>query len=166
MTPIRELFIVRHAKSSWDYDNISDIDRPLKLKGIRNAYEMARRMKIDRNLPQSFISSPANRALHTAIIFLSVFELPFSNLVIDKRLYGYGKNEIMEVIKSQNNDILKLMIFGHNPDFSEIARTFAGNQSIELTTCGIAVFEFKCKSWSEISASNVTFEFHDFPGRI
>jgi len=166
MAVIREIFLVRHAKSSWDYENISDVDRPLKLKGIRNAYEMARRLKIERNLPQFFISSPANRALHTAIIFLSVFEIPYSKLTVDKRLYGYGRKEIIDMVKSQPDDITKLMIFGHNTDFTEIARNFATNPVVEIPTCGIAIYEFKCKTWSEISGSNVNYEFLDFPGRV
>jgi phosphohistidine phosphatase SixA len=91
----KELFIVRHAKSSWDLENISDIDRPLSLRGIRNAYEMARHLKIERNIPELFISSPANRALHTATIFLNVFELLFDKLKIDNRLYGLGVHDIL-----------------------------------------------------------------------
>jgi len=166
MALIKEIFLVRHAKSSWDYENISDIDRHLKLKGIRNAYEMARRLKIERNLPEAFICSPANRALHTAIIFLSVFEIPYNKLTIDKRLYGYGKHEILELVKSQDDNIHKLMIFGHNPDFTEIARIFATDPVDELPTTGIAIFEFKCRKWSEISGSNVTYELFDFPGRV
>ena len=66
------LHVVRHAKSSWDYDGIADIDRTLKSKGIRSAYEISRKMKLSQQLPQLIISSPAIRALHTAVIFARV----------------------------------------------------------------------------------------------
>ena len=163
MSFIKTLYIVRHGKSSWDYENISDIDRPLKLRGIRNAYEMARRLKIDCNVPELFISSPANRALHTASIFLNVYELSYSNLQVDERLYGSGLSEILEVVKSQHPTVNKLMIFGHNPDFSELASTFAKNSFVNLPTCGIAIFEFKCSLWEEISKENLENEYYDFP---
>ncbi|MBA7523949.1 hypothetical protein ES705_16086 [subsurface metagenome] len=163
MSSKKTLYIVRHAKSSWDYENISDVDRPLKLRGIRNAYEMARRLKIDCKVPEIFISSPANRALHTASIFLNVYELPYYKLKIDERLYGHRTSEILELVKSQSSDIDKMMIFGHNPDFSELARTFAKKPSIELPTCGIAIFDYKCANWNEISRENMTKEYYDFP---
>ncbi len=165
MSEKKEIFIVRHGKSSWEMNDISDIDRPLKLRGIRNAYEMARRLKIERKVPQVFISSPANRALHTAIIFLTVFELPYNKLIIDKRLYGNGLKEILDLIKSQPDDFSKLMIFGHNPDFTELVRKYAKSTIFEIPTCGIAKFDFRCEKWSKIGKEAVISEFLDFPGK-
>lgn len=159
----KKLYVVRHAKSSWDYENISDIDRPLKLRGIRNAYEMARRLKIERNIPNTFISSPANRALHTAGIFINVFESSYENLRVDERLYGNGVDAILELIYSQPSNINKLAIFGHNPDFSLVARNFAKKPIFELPTCGMAILTFDCKNWSEIGKGNLITEFFDFP---
>jgi phosphohistidine phosphatase len=163
MSFTKTLYFVRHGKSSWDYENISDIDRPLKIRGIRNSYEMARRLKIDCNVPELFISSPAIRALHTASIFLNVYELSYGNLQVDERLYGNGLNEIQQVVKSQHPTVNKLMIFGHNPDFSELASTFTKKSFVDLPTCGIAIFEFKCSLWEEISKENVENEYFDFP---
>lgn len=165
MSEKKELFIVRHGKSSWDMPDISDIDRPLKLRGIRNAYEMARRLKIERKVPDAFISSPANRALHTAIIFLNVFELPYSQLTIDEHLYGKGLKEIEDLIKNQPDDLNRLMIFGHNPDFTELARKYAKNTIFEMPTCSIAQICFECDKWSEIGRETVISEFLDFPGK-
>jgi phosphohistidine phosphatase len=159
----KELFIVRHAKSSWDIENISDIDRPLSLRGIRNAYEMARRLKIERNVPEVFISSPANRALHTAAIFVTVFELQYEKLRIDTRLYGHCMPDMVDILASQPADIRKIMIFGHNPDLTEFARLFAKKPIFDLPTCGLVQFTFNCKNWSEIGKESLTSEFMDFP---
>jgi phosphohistidine phosphatase len=126
---------------------------------------MARRLKIDCNVPELFISSPANRALHTASIFLNVYELSYSNLQVDERLYGCGYKEILKVVKSQHPTINKLMIFGHNPDFSELASTFAKNTFADLPTCGIAIFEFNCSNWEDISKKNMENEYFDFPNK-
>lgn len=163
MSSKKKLYIIRHAKSSWDYENISDIDRPLKLRGIRNAYEMARRLKIERSIPNTFISSPANRAMHTANIFINVFEISHENLKIDHRLYGNGLDAIIELIQAQPSNINKLAIFGHNPDFSLVARYFAKNPIYELPTCGVAIFTFDCKDWKEIGKGNQVAELFDFP---
>jgi phosphohistidine phosphatase len=124
---------------------------------------MARRRKIERDIPEYFLASPANRALHTASIFLRVFELPYKMLAVDERLYGGGTGEIIKAISDQDDAINKMMIFGHNPDFSELARTFAKNMVFELPTCGLAKFTFKCQKWSEISRAAQIEEYFDFP---
>jgi phosphohistidine phosphatase len=159
----KELFIVRHAKSSWDLDNISDIDRPLSLRGIRNAYEMARRLKIDRNIPELFISSPANRALHTATIFINVFELGYTRLKIDSRFYEHGAKDIIAIINEQPPEVNKIMIFGHNPDFTELARIYSKNPLLEIPTCGVVLLKFDCSGWTDIGKEYLVSENMDSP---
>lgn len=163
MSKEKILFIVRHAKSSWDIEDISDVDRPLKLRGIRDAYEMARRLKINRIYPQYFITSPANRAIHTANIFMTVFEADYSNFSIDSRFYSQGKKKILEVIRSQPSSIGSLIIFGHNPDFSELVREFAHESFFELPTCGVAIFKFTSDTWEGIKKGNLKSEYFDYP---
>ena len=77
---MKTLYIVRHGKSSWDYDNIKDIDRPLKEKGILDADEMAGRLRDMGRKPERIISSPATRALHTATIFQRILQVPGDEL--------------------------------------------------------------------------------------
>lgn len=159
----RILFIVRHAKSSWEYDNASDIDRPLKPKGIRDAYEVARKMKLERIMPDLLISSPAIRALHTATIFLRVFELKFQQLSIDERLYGSGVGVIKKIIGEQDANHNQLMLFGHNPDFSELAAALTGKAYIDLPTCGLCKISFNSPDWESISSANVVEVTYGYP---
>ncbi|MGC5317030.1 SixA phosphatase family protein, partial [Escherichia coli] len=66
---MKQLIIVRHAKSSWANIGMSDFERPLNERGNRDAPEMANRL-INRNVAiDAFVSSTANRALTTAIYF-------------------------------------------------------------------------------------------------
>ncbi|QQS50152.1 MAG: histidine phosphatase family protein [Bacteroidota bacterium] len=163
MSTNRLLYIVRHAKSSWDLEGIADIDRPLKLKGIRDAYEIARRIKIDRAVPERIVSSPANRALHTALIFLRVFEMKFTQLVIDERLYATGVGAIRKVISDQPIEVRNLMIFGHNPDFSDLVTILSGQPIEELPTCGMCRIKFKADNWNNISAEKLMETSFEFP---
>lgn len=155
MSSLKTLYIVRHAKSSWDYEGISDLDRPLKLKGIRDAYEMARRVKIECQFPDLLISSPAIRALHTAEIFTRVLELNHNKLCIDEKIYGSGLGVIKKLLSDQDESIKRLMIFGHNPDFSELATILSGKPYIELPTCGVVRFDFEVSQWALISSKNM-----------
>lgn len=163
MSAKKTLFIVRHAKSSWDVEGISDIDRPLKLRGIRAAYEMSRRLKIELQLPDKLVASPANRAVHTAIIFNRVFEKKSSKIIIDDRLYGTGLPTIKRLIAEQSDALKKLMIFGHNPDFSELATKLTGGSYIELPTCGLCCITFEAEKWDAISSNNVIDFYTDAP---
>ena len=159
----KTLHIVRHAKSTWDYESITDADRPLKLKGIKNAYEMARRMKIRNSLPEFIISSPANRALHTAVIFARVIELPFSKLKIDSALYCSDPSGILDLVKSTDNAVKSVMIFGHNPDLTYLASQLTNDNTLEMPTSGIVSVTFSVNNWSEIGKDSVIAVNFDFP---
>lgn len=159
----RILHIVRHAKSSWDYEDISDLDRPLKVRGIANAHEMARRMKIRNTLPSLLISSHANRAFHTAIIFARVIELPFNQLRIDPDLYGSDVETIYHVIKNLDDKYRSVMIFGHNPEFSNLANFLTRDPMDDIPTCGMVSITFDTDKWKEIGKDRVTDVFFDFP---
>jgi phosphohistidine phosphatase len=91
-------YLGRHAKSSWDFPGRADIDRPLAERGLINAYDMAQRMKKRGDKPQLIISSPANRALHTAIIFAKRAEDTSFRVMVNEDLYMAGEDSILQII--------------------------------------------------------------------
>ncbi len=159
----KTLFIVRHAKSSWDIENISDIDRPLKFRGIRDAYDMARRVKINRLIPDLIVTSPANRAMHTASIFQRVFEIESNSFKVDDRLFCTSVVVMERLVSLLDDSYKRAMIFGHNPYFSELASMLSGDATIELPTCGICRIDFEINSWKDISKDKVIDTFVDYP---
>jgi phosphohistidine phosphatase len=159
----KTLHVVRHAKSSWEYDGIADIDRTLKSKGIRNAYEISRKMKLDHFVPQRIVSSPANRALHTAVIFARVFGLPMENFEIHPVLYETEAERILDYVKSLPDDINSLMICGHNPDFTSLANYFLKETLGEIPTSGVVTLKFKTQSWKAIGRDSLDLHFFHFP---
>jgi phosphohistidine phosphatase len=157
------LFIGRHAKSSWDHPERVDIDRPLSERGVQNAYLMAGRMKSRGDMPQHIISSPANRALHTAIIYARELDFPLSGLIVDDDLYMTGERTILKIITGVSNDIDTLMIFGHNPDFTNLANYFLKDRIYNIPTSGIVMLSFGTTDWEKISRSNLADFSFDFP---
>jgi phosphohistidine phosphatase len=164
MKQTKVLHVVRHAKSSWDFDGTADIDRTLKEKGIRNAYAVSRKMKLSNLLPEKILSSPANRALHTAVIFARVFEYPLSKLEIIQTLYESSSGSITDMLRALDDRIGSVMIFGHNPDFTELVNTFIKSPIENLPTSGAATMEFDAARWKDISRSNLIKEVLIFPG--
>ncbi|SRR6056297_427238 len=163
MKNYKQLYIVRHGKSSWEYDNVDDIDRPLKTRGINDAYKMAERLDIRNKYPQEIYSSPATRAMHTSLIFARTLNYPLRNLRVEDILYNGSLKEIMDFIKSIDNSITSVMIFGHNPNFTDLANEFLKEQIDNLPTSGIASLNFKVEKWEDISRKNASTELVDYP---
>jgi phosphohistidine phosphatase len=159
------LYIVRHAKSNWDYDNIADVDRPLKVKGIKNAYETARSIKLKYDLPELILSSPANRALHTAVIFTRVFGMSAGVIRIDDGFYESSVSYSLEKIRETDDDIGLLMVFGHNPDFTDLVNQFLGETLDNLPTSGAVCLEFSTDTWKTIDKSTLVRHSLIFPAK-
>jgi phosphohistidine phosphatase len=163
MTAEKVLFIVRHGKSSWELPSVSDIDRPLKDRGIKDAYDMANRMLKLASLPDAIISSPAVRALHTAIIFSRVLDFPADEIIINQDLYLAEHNEIMSVIAATDDSRKSLMIFGHNPGFTDLCNYLSGLKLDNLPTTGMVILKFKTENWKGVNKKCLSSEFFDSP---
>jgi len=114
----KKLFIVRHGKSDWGAPDMPDIDRPLKPRGVRDAYKMAKLLKQKKEQVDFIISSPATRAIHTAIIFSRVLQIPEKNILIEYGLYMADSVSIKEYCHKISDEYNGVMIVGHNPGFT------------------------------------------------
>ena len=150
----RVLHIVRHGKASWKYDNILDYDRPLKNKGIKGAYEVAEKLRAFVK-PQLIISSPANRALHTATIFCRVLEYPLNELRLNEILYGSHEEVVFNLLVRTDPSVEALMIVGHNPTFTELANRFVVDEIENIPTSGCVSITFESENWKDISKDNI-----------
>ena len=159
---MKTLHIVRHGKSSWDLVGISDRDRPLLEKGIANNYRAAERLKLKYLKPDMIYSSPANRAIHTAIIFSWVLETDTELIIIKNSIYETDTKKALELIKTTKADVDNLMIVGHNPVFTDLTNLFLKEHIENLPTSGVATFQFDTKDW-DISAKSPISANIDFP---
>jgi phosphohistidine phosphatase len=165
MKHLKTLHVVRHAKSSWDYDNTADIDRTLKPKGIKSAYEISRKLKLGSLIPEKIITSPANRALHTASIFARVVGLPLGQVEISSALYESTAKKILDVIQNLDDHCNSVMIVGHNPDLTDLVNRFIKVPMDSIPTAGVVTLTFSVSEWKKIDRSNLTGELHNFPDK-
>jgi len=140
---------MRHGKSSWDF-SVSDRDRPLEERGISDAHLVASALEnLDLKIHASF-SSPANRALHTAMIVLRTLDFPFSKFHISNDLYDFSGESVVQFVKDLDDKLETVLIFGHNHAFTQIVNAF-GNQYIEnVPTAGLVQLNFEVDKWSDI----------------
>jgi phosphohistidine phosphatase len=161
----RKLFIIRHGKSSWGNEGLDDIDRPLNERGTRSAEMMAGRLKEKGLIPGLIFSSPASRALNTALIMKRTWGLGASVLQIYDDLYMAYVSEITAVVEQAPNEVESLAIFGHNPSFTLYANSFLNEPLDNLPTAGVVVISLESESWKRIGRKHVSATYLDFPKR-
>jgi len=159
---MKRLFIVRHAKSSWDYQDIADFDRPLKLKGISDAHQMATRLIARKVQPELIISSPANRALHTGIILAQSLGYDLSKLQLQRAFYETLVEDAMAIITQTPNSINNLMIVGHNPTWTNLTNYLMDSYIDNIPTCGVVCLEVQSSGWEALAERKHHLEFFDY----
>jgi len=163
---MKTLYIVRHAKSSWDYPDLDDIDRPLNKRGKKNAPQMGKILASRGISPSAMISSPAKRAHTTAKKIASEINFKKSDITIDPKLYHGELGDMIQLIKSVNNDFESIMIFGHNPGFTSLANNLTGENIYNIPTCGIVAIEFDTDDWITIGSDSGKMLFFDYPKKF
>ena len=147
---MKTLYIVRHAKSSWEYSGIEDIDRPLKKRGIKDAHLMSKFLAKEVGRPDVFVSSSANRALHTAVIFCENFEYPLSNLQIKRQLYSFSDGYLVKTVNALDDGFNSAIIFSHDHGINTFVNKFGNKPISHVTTCGVIGIQFEDKHWKNI----------------
>ena len=136
---MKNLYLLRHAKSSWDDFALKDFDRPLSTRGIQDADLMGNFFKSKRKGLDLVVSSPSKRTKETLDHF---FNKTTQNIIFDETIYHSSEQNIYSVLKHIEEDIKSLMIVGHNPSMHEFSESFSGQFIEKFSTCGLASFEF------------------------
>jgi len=110
---MKTLYLVRHAKSSWENANLSDHDRPLNHRGERDAPRMGKRLRTRKPQPEMIVSSSAVRAKTTATILATEIGYPTSDISIDERLYGAEPKDVVSIIGELDDALACAMLVGH-----------------------------------------------------
>lgn len=145
---MKTLFVLRHAKSSWDYPHLSDFERPLNGRGKKTAPFMGKLMRSRDLVPEVVISSPAERAKQTAKLVKDAGQFE-AEILFDQRIYEAGSNNLLYIIGEIADEYDAAMIVGHNPGFEGIVRILAGEYR-RMPTAALAVIELDIESWSTI----------------
>ena len=160
---MKELVLVRHAKSSWKDSSLGDRERPLNKRGEREAPEMGARLERRKHKPDLIVSSTAVRALETARIIAKKLGYPRKAIAVEDRLYGAGVAELLDVIRNTDESVTTLMLFGHNPGLTELANHLGPRPIPNLPTCGVLHLRFETETWSVVGYARGDELLFDFP---
>lgn len=160
---MKRLYLIRHAKSSWKNPGLADRDRALNKRGKRDAPFMGNRLKKYNVKPDLIISSPAKRALKTAKIISKEIDFPIKNIVTVESLYGADMLGLVTELQNIDDAFNHVMLFGHNPELTELAEYLTNYRIVNIPTCGIFCMDFNINSWIEVSEGKGIFIFFDYP---
>ena len=163
---MKSVFLVRHAKSSWDNPQLADFDRPLNDRGRANAPLMAHLLMSKGVAPQLIRSSSARRALDTAAFFAKAFGISSGNFITDDALYHASPQQILDAIHALPESCSTVLLFGHNPGLTEFVNQFPGGQLLSLPTCGIAQLFSTAGCWPDFLTTNTHMTNFYFPKQM
>lgn len=161
---MKQVIFVRHAKSDWANENLKDIDRYLAERGYSDAYSMSEWFNKHQKQPDTIVSSTATRALNTALIFARAMDFNMGCFHLEKEIYEGSVEMLMSIIREQNNTRDRIMLFGHNPGFTNICNNLSEDLYFDnVPTCGIVSFNFDIGNWSELKEKTGRLEFYQYP---
>ena len=149
LTGMKTLFLIRHAKSSKDDPSLRDIERPLNHRDRRTASKMGEVLAKRGVKPDLILSSPATRALATAEIMVAKLGYNSKDIVLDDQLYAVEEGNLLYVIRKLDKNLLSVMLFGHNPELTDLAHRLSPDIT-DMATCAVLEFAFEANSWSSV----------------
>ena len=160
---MKTLTIVRHAKSSWDNQKLSDRERPLNKRGERDAPIMGQRLSEAGIRPSLIASSPAVRAWTTARVIAAEMSYPFEFLMRENNLYLASLNDLLDVIVEQDEGFQSLLIVGHNPGLTDLANFLCPDLTNNLPTAGVVSVNIDQDHWKLYEQPKTELILHDYP---
>ncbi len=159
-----KLFLLRHAKSSWDDITLNDFDRPLSKRGLKDIPFMGKSYRKEYTKPQLIISSPARRARETAELFAEEIDYKIDEINFEQRIYQNTLEDLVDIVQKIDDSYDRVILVGHNPSLTELANYLTEEITVDnIPTCGIFAIEFRVKSWKKIEHQGGTLLNFDYP---
>jgi phosphohistidine phosphatase len=155
--PMLTLFLLRHAKSSWDDARVKDFDRPLAKRGRDAAPRMGAYMAERELIPELVLCSTAARARQTLELVLPSFS-PAPAVLFEDGLYLAAAATLLTRLRKIEGGVGKVMIVGHDPGMHRLAVELSATgdpQELQALTAkfptgGLAVISFQARDWAKI----------------
>lgn len=160
---MKNLILVRHAKSTWDNPEWTDFERQLNIRGNRDAATMSQLIASKGIKPDLLISSPAKRTTETSYYFCDALSYEKKHIRFDLGIYERGSKYIINLLSGISSNVHCIMLVGHNPDITSLASYFSGEYFDNIPTCGIVSIQFTFDSWNNIVSNNGQLVFFEFP---
>jgi phosphohistidine phosphatase len=159
----KTIFLIRHAKSSWDDPSLQDFDRPLNERGKKDAPAMAKKLKDKKIKIDAFVSSPAKRARQTCKYFANEFDFKKKEIILEPELYEAGQENFLKVIESLKNKWDHVAIVSHNPGITSLANSLTETRIDDMPTAAVFALNINADKWKDFRTARKEFLFLEHP---
>jgi phosphohistidine phosphatase len=161
------IYIVRHATAQDRNEILPDFERPLVKKGEKEAAAVARYLVSKDAAPDLMISSFANRAIETAHLFAKAFRYPRQKILLREAFYGSTNiDDLVRDIRKQPDRCRSLMLFGHDPAFSQLAAHLVKEFRETIPKAGVVAAEFPVGRWRDVESGSGRLVLFTGPARL
>jgi phosphohistidine phosphatase len=151
---MRQIWLLRHAKSSWDDPALADEDRPLAPRGVRDAATMASFL-VSVDTPRLVLCSAGLRARQTLAAVLPSLGSSVQ-IAIEPELYTFDSGVLIERLRRLDDAEVSVMLVGHNPALEETASWLsAGGKlrarlEVKFPTAALATIDLPDAPWTSL----------------
>ena len=148
------LYLLRHAKSAWDDVALTDHERPLAPRGLRDGERMASYLEGVGVQPELVLCSSAVRTRQTLDLVSPA--LGDGEVVIEDGIYGASASELLERIQRVPDSVGSVLVIGHNPGLEDLAIGLAATGaaldqlSAKFPTCAFAALDLGEGAWADV----------------
>ena len=153
---MKNLFLLRHAKSSWDSTALADFDRPLSKSGISNTILLSKYLEKQKVSFDLVLCSPSERTQSTLDLALSYLN-PTPATILKESIYHASASSLSQLIKEQDENINNLLVIGHNPGMHILIESLTHESIVKLPTCAFAKIT-NFNHWKDLDAGILNLE--------
>jgi phosphohistidine phosphatase len=165
---LKNLTLIRHAKSSHADAGMRDFDRPLNDRGWADAPRMGQYLLQERAFsPDLLISSTAKRALTTAGLIAREIGYAPAKIQEEMRIYEAPVRNLIAVIQAVPDKYQHVCMVGHNPGMEYFSNWLVGARAIEdFVTCGVVLLDVNLTAWSQLAEKCATLKEFLWPRKL
>lgn len=163
---MKQVVIVRHGKAvPYGYED--DFTRDLRERGVNDANRVSRELKKQGISPDLIISSPAKRAIKTALIFAENLDFEQQKIIEVEDIYdGLSTGEFVDLIQKLPDDADTAFFFGHNPGFYYFVCNLLDEFYADMPTTSTVGINFDVDKWENIETRSGKMAFHLVPREL
>lgn len=160
---MKQLTLIRHAKSSWKEPELTDFERPLNQRGQRDLPLMASRVRGFELIPDRLLYSSALRTRLTAQVLADTLRLPAAACIEVPEMYEACWETLLNLLQGQPDQLQHIMLVGHNPGLADLGNYLSGEHLPHFPTSAVQQLALSVLSWSELAENCATLQRFDYP---
>lgn len=160
---MKQLTLIRHAKSSWKDPGLSDFERPLNKRGKRDLPLMAERVRSFELIPDRLLYSSAVRTRATSQVLCDTLHLPTAACIDVPEMYEACWETLLNLLQGQPDSLQHVMLVGHNPGIADLGNYLSGEHLLQVPTASVQHLILSVLTWSELAENCATRQRFDYP---